>query len=564
MYFNVCRGSTLATTKGIFVLRCVLFYSLYGCGQVIEYYRVARCRIGPSCKIAGLQNYKTKMLKDSNFEVGERLIPSSSSLQVYRNNEESQVEQMSRMSISGVLDSGEMSIRDDILYADPETIPRRLSPLSPVVSILSSPNRKSPIVLDSQQKSIAEALGVDYPSRVLHFSSAVSRRRSKSESPGRIGKFDIVGPLISTAPNQEIAKLLGCEELNAPKPRSPRAMVSLAAKNILQAPGLRNDYYSNLVSWSQRTRKVAVGLGSNVYWWGIDNKVESANLEHFDKTITAVSSHREHYLLVALEDGHILLINEITNRIVDTYRNPNGCFYCFKWKSNSKIFFAGDETGNISIFEINKTGLSLKGSYKCVQQQVCGIDVNDDFTELAVGGNNNICTLWEITKKMELTFKSNLPHEAAVKAISFCPWCKSLLATGSGSRDRKIRFWHTGSGTLLSVFDTKAQITSLAWSKSNRQLVATFGFGSINLLTVYQYPLMRIIKEVTGSPNLRILSSTFSPDNCSICVAANDSTIRVYEIWEGSLQLGTEGGRVLYGSSIIAFHEGVNRNVDLR
>lgn len=52
-------------------------------------------------------------------------------------------------------------------------------------------------------------------------------------------------------------------------------------------------------------------------------------------------------------------------------------------------------------------------------------------------------------------------HSAAVKAIAFAPWQPSLLATGGGSNDRQIHFFHTGSGALLALINVFSQVTSL-------------------------------------------------------------------------------------------------------
>lgn len=54
-----------------------------------------------------------------------------------------------------------------------------------------------------------------------------------------------------------------------------------------------------------------------------------------------------------------------------------------------------------------------------------------------------------------------LYHAAAVKAVAFAPWQANLLATGGGSNDRQIHFYHTGSGAALAVINVFAQVTSL-------------------------------------------------------------------------------------------------------
>jgi hypothetical protein len=52
-------------------------------------------------------------------------------------------------------------------------------------------------------------------------------------------------------------------------------------------------------------------------------------------------------------------------------------------------------------------------------------------------------------------------HAAAVKAIAFAPWQPTLLATGGGSNDRQIHFFHAGSGATLALINVFSQVTSL-------------------------------------------------------------------------------------------------------
>lgn len=68
-------------------------------------------------------------------------------------------------------------------------------------------------------------------------------------------------------------------------------------------------------------------------------------------------------------------------------------------------------------------------------------------------------------------------HSAAVKAIAFAPWQPNLLATGGGSNDRQIHFFHTGSGATLALINVFSQVTSLVWSTTRREIVATFGYS---------------------------------------------------------------------------------------
>jgi len=49
-------------------------------------------------------------------------------------------------------------------------------------------------------------------------------------------------------------------------------------------------------------------------------------------------------------------------------------------------------------------------------------------------------------------------HEAAVKALAWCPLQKNLLGSGGGCDDRSIKFWNTDSGNLISSTRVESQV----------------------------------------------------------------------------------------------------------
>ena len=95
-------------------------------------------------------------------------------------------------------------------------------------------------------------------------------------------------------------------------------------------------------------------------------------------------------------------------------------------------------------------------------------------------------------------------HSAAVKAIAFAPWQPSLLATGGGSNDRSIHFYHTPSGTCLATIDVQAQVTSLIWSTTRREIAATFGFAQPEhpyRIAVFAWPSCRQVVAIPWNMN---------------------------------------------------------------
>ncbi|KAE8147421.1 WD40-repeat-containing domain protein [Aspergillus avenaceus] len=100
--------------------------------------------------------------------------------------------------------------------------------------------------------------------------------------------------------------------------------------------------------------------------------------------------------------------------------------------------------------------------------------------------------------------KHKLVHSAAVKAIAFAPWQPSLLATGGGLNDRAIHFYHAPSGACLATIDVYAQVTGLIWSKTRREICATFGFAQPEhpyRVAVFAWPSCDQIAAIPWGPN---------------------------------------------------------------
>lgn len=159
-----------------------------------------------------------------------------------------------------------------------------------------------------------------------------------------------------------------------------------------------------------------------------------------------------------------------------------------------------------------------------------------------------------------------LVHGAAVKAIAWCPWLSGLVATGGGSNDRCIHFYHARSGTALATIAVSAQVTALVWSRRRREIAATFGYaspdhavriavfawpgctqvaavpwdavGELRALSAVAYPLTVVGGPAGGSRERRRPGRTdgvgggtrLVEDGC-IVVAASDESIKFHEVW---------------------------------
>jgi WD40 repeat protein len=71
------------------------------------------------------------------------------------------------------------------------------------------------------------------------------------------------------------------------------------------------------------------------------------------------------------------------------------------------------------------------------EQEVCGLKWSPSGTQLASGGNDNMLCIWSAGFELQHKIAA---HQAAVKALAWCPFQSNLLASGGGTADRCIRW----------------------------------------------------------------------------------------------------------------------------
>lgn len=162
-------------------------------------------------------------------------------------------------------------------------------------------------------------------------------------------------------------------------------------------------------------------------------------------------------------------------------------------------------------------------------EEVCGLKWSPDNKYLASGGNDNLVNIWPSTTSSSNPIepvKVLNQHQAAVRALAWCPWQSNLLATGGGTADRCIKFWNVNNGTVINSVDSKSQVCALLWSKNYKELISAHGYAN-NQLTIWKYPSMVKQAELTGHTS-RVLQIAMSPDGSTVISAAADETLRLW------------------------------------
>jgi len=322
-----------------------------------------------------------------------------------------------------------------------------------------------------------------------------------------------------------------------------------APERILDAPDFVNDYYLNLLDWGGGSL-LAVALRENVYIWDAKTGsiVHLCQLNGLGSYVSSVKWEKSNgYLAVGTSDKIIELWDVERSKRLRQMSGHAARVGSLSW--NSHILSSGSRSGAIHNHDV-RIAQHQVGAFSKHTQEVCGLEWSLEGRYLASGGNDNLLNVWDGNQVCSRKpIQSFTHHTAGVKALAWCPWQSSILASGGGSADRCIRFWNVNSGECLNSVDTKSQVCGLVWSKRYKELVSGHGYSQ-NQLTVWKYPSMKRVSELTGHSN-RVLQLTISNDETFVMSAAADETLRLWKIFPE--QDGVKPGATSQCSALSAF-----------
>jgi cell division cycle protein 20 (cofactor of APC complex) len=293
-----------------------------------------------------------------------------------------------------------------------------------------------------------------------------------------------------------------------------RRRVATAPERVLDAPGLVDDYYLNLLDWSSGNQ-VAIGLERNVYVWSAESGTVSSLLETSPDTyVSSVKwSGDGAYVSVGLGTGEVQIWDVEEGTKLRSMHGHDSRVGVMGW--NKHTLSTGARSGLVFNHDVRIAEHKI-AELVSHTSEVCGLEWRADGAQLATGGNDNLVSIWD-ARSLAVPKFTKTNHKAAVKALSWCPWAPNVLATGGGSYDRHIHFWNTTTGARVNSIDTGSQVTSLRWSPHQREIVSTSGFPD-NSISIWSYPTLVRNVEIPAHET-RVLHSCLSPDGQMLATA---------------------------------------------
>ena len=206
-------------------------------------------------------------------------------------------------------------------------------------------------------------------------------------------------------------------------------------ERVLDAPGMEDDFYLNLLSWSVKNA-VAVALGTSTYVWNADtgNVVQLGEAPEGSYVSSVDFSNDGAFLGVGLSNGNVELWDIESGQKLRMMSGHQGQVAVMSW--NQHILSSGCADGSIWHHDVRI------GRHKVMELlghngEVCGLKWRSDGELLASGGNDNVVNIWdgrlgdaggETARGNAKWTKRN--HTAAVKVciplLSFLSWAQFI------------------------------------------------------------------------------------------------------------------------------------------
>ncbi|KAL6600562.1 hypothetical protein ACP70R_045362 [Stipagrostis hirtigluma subsp. patula] len=329
------------------------------------------------------------------------------------------------------------------------------------------------------------------------------------------------------------------------------------AERTLDAPGLVDDYYLNLLDWGSKN-VVSIALENTMYLWNSSDSstTELMTVDDDSGPITSVSWAQDgQNIAIGLNSSDIQLWDASSNRLLRTLRGVHQSRVgSLAWNSN--ILTTGAMDGNIVNNDVRIRSHVVQ-MYRGHGQEVCGLKWSGSGRQLASGGNDNLVHIWDgsmASSNPSIGHSRWLhrfrDHQSAVKALAWCPFQSNLLASGGGGNDRCIKFWNTHTGLCLNSVDTGSQVCALLWNKNEKELLSAHG-SVLNPLALWKYPSMVKFAELNGHTS-RVLCLAQSPDGCTVASLSADETLRFWNIF-GTPEASNPASKTVYTGMFNSF-----------
>lgn len=229
---------------------------------------------------------------------------------------------------------------------------------------------------------VASAVGVNISGRIL----AYHELPPAASDPLLKQQREVVKPLYDELNASSSSKSLGSSSSKARK-------ISNQPERVLDAPGMLDDFYLNLLSWSC-TNIVAVALGESTYTW----RAETGEVAHLGDTpegsyVSSVDFSQDgQFLAIGTSTGSVELWDVESGQKLRTMHGHLAQLPSLSWFGH--VLSSGCGDGSIWHHDV-RVARHKVGELMGHIGEVCGLKWRKDGELLASGGNDNVVNIWD-------------------------------------------------------------------------------------------------------------------------------------------------------------------------
>ncbi|XP_061437102.1 cell division cycle protein 20 homolog, partial [Lethenteron reissneri] len=230
---------------------------------------------------------------------------------------------------------------------------------------------------------------------------------------------------------------------------------------VMDAPGVRNDFYLNALDWSV-DNVVCMALGRlGTFLWDAATGTVTQHMEacnemegrYYPSSVSWVPTSGN-FLAIGTSFNTVQIWDVERRKRLRSLSGHVGRVSSLSW--NGHLLASGSRSGEIRQDDVRVARhhvASLSGHAR----EVCGLAWSPGGRLLASGGDDNRLLVWASGSTSPAPLHSLKEHTAAVKALAWCPWQASLLASGGGRNDHHIRLWNVNTGVCSKAVDVESQ-----------------------------------------------------------------------------------------------------------
>ena len=368
--------------------------------------------------------------------------------------------------------------------------------------------------------------------RLLFFSQEGANKAKKQRLKIQ-SKYDVFDHLSCRYP---------CSAISYPRQKN---IITLSTYKILDVPDLLNDFYCNLLSWSDVDR-IFTSVNMDAGWAIASSPATELKSDKFGEVVVFTSVPTCHPTAV-LAVGEDKVISGWSDGSVKLYvLDQTSLAPCFEqWTETADriesiigmsltTFACGYQNGQLSYLDLRKKDGITRQNYELPNVgniHLSGLAYDGEYC-LASGSNDNAVRLWDIRALQQGPYFTMTAHQAAVKALAFHPQNTSILLSGGGTACTGIYETNTKTTESVLLKKTSSQVTGLHWFPSDpRYLASSHGYGDHHPVQLWSYQAQQplFLEKKVSIPDHRALFLAGSKDKPYFAVATSGEALHFFK-----------------------------------